>query len=292
MKVALTGSSGFIGSAILCQLQEANIDTLILSRASGFDLKSFNFKVVKDFAPEIIIHSAWAGADNIQRNDPELLDLNFTATLQLFKQGVDSGCRRFISFGSQAEYSAGFTNLISETDPTKPSSAYGKTKIDLCAALQEAAYKSNIEFVWLRLFTCYGNQQPPSYLLPHLINALSNGIVPEIQTPQAVWDYLHVDDMAKAMLLFTYAQSVNGIFNLASGVGISVGELSRLVANILDLPKAKTSLLEKELEKVDVAQFRIADITKITNNFNWRPEISISEGITKMCAMRAFLNPD
>ncbi len=280
MKVALTGVHGLVGSAIISQLNAAKLNILELSRTNGFDLKRIDHAQIENFAPETFIHSAWAGANSILRNDKELLSLNYSATLRLFDIAVESGCRRFISFGSQAEYSDALAYPISENAPTKPRSAYGKTKIDLCDALQEAADKRNIEFVWLRLFTCYGNSQHAGYILPYLINSLSQGAVPEIKTPQAVWDYLHADDVAKATLILANARSANGIYNLASGVGVSVGELSMEVARIVNFPHMNR--LEKEIGKKDIATYHVADIDKISNDFNWSPAVTLSEGIARM----------
>ena len=282
MKAALTGVHGLVGCAINATLKETGIDTLALSRDSGFSLHHINTKPIIDFAPDIFIHTAWAGTDSTLRNDAELLEMNYHASLRLLEIAADSGCKRFISFGSQAEYSDPLSSPIAEIAPTEPHSAYGKTKLALYEMLQELAYKRDIHLVWLRLFTCYGRNQNPRYVLHHLIDSLSHGYMPELQAPHAVWDFLHVDDAAEAVLSRVKKPNASGVYNLASGAGISVGELALMIARMVKF-EHMAALEQSIAESADAATYRVADISKFSRDFSWQPKISIEEGVLRLC---------
>ncbi len=284
MRIALTGASGLVGSSLLQRLGDDGNEILSLSRPA-FDLENITDGAAENimrFAPEMVIHAGWVGTENTDRNDARFTQMNVGAGMQLMEIAARAGCKRWIGLGSQAEYSADIPSPIAEDAPTNPQGNYGKTKRALCGMQQECAAENGLEFSWLRLFTCYGQKQKPSYVLSYLIETLRRGEMPELQTPHAVWDYLHAEDAAEAVAKVAAAATPSGVYNLASGKGVSVGDLALTIARLMKFPRIA------ELEKLirahtSPATSRIADIRKFSNAFGWQPRISLEEGLARCC---------
>jgi len=296
-RILLTGATGFVGKAILRELIREEYQVMVLARNSQrLGSVSANVKicecalenitpdvvsVISTFAPEIVIHAAWMGTENTNRNAPEFVWLNLQSALQLFEITVAAGCGRWIAFGSQAEYSDGIAEDVSERMPTFPHSVYGATKLAVCHTLQALAVKQQIECVWLRIFASYGSEYKASYVMPYLHDCFSKQEMPVFKTPHAVWDYIHVDDVAGATMAALQAPKVHGIFNLATGVGHSIGEIALTMAEHCKFKDVAG--LRRAIENVgDMPTRRVADINAIKHALNWKPEIALEKALAQV----------
>lgn len=294
----MTGATGLVGNAVLHRLVTEDYPLLILVRdpvsqtalknnpnvsVAEFHLENITDSVaqaITSFSPDFVIHSAWIGTENTNRNQPEFVYANLQSCLRLLEITSKAGCKSWIGFGSQAEYHSNIETKISEDTPTYPDTAYGIGKLAACQTLQTLAHSAGMHFTWLRLYTCYGKEYKSSYIIPYLIHQLRNHEMPLLKTPNAVWDYLHAEDVADAILTLLGNQPIGGIYNLGYGHGISVGDIALLLAECLHFPEI--AKLRSQIEAaVDMPVYRIADITKFTHAFNWMPKIDIRSGLMK-----------
>lgn len=289
MKIALTGASGVVGAALLKRLSADGHEVLVLSRnpkgthSITCDLEHITQETaqgVKEFAPHAMIHAGWAGTENTERNAPHFMQINLDAGMKLIEMAADAGCKRFISFGSQAEYHPHIDTPIAETAPLEPNSNYGITKLALCRKQEAYAQAHRMEFTWLRLFTCYAANYKPTYIIPYLIQCLSAGQMPELKTPHAIWDCLHADDAASAVARILDQPGHGGIYNLSYGKGVSVGEMAMILAGQLGFAR-KDELALRIRQNETPPTTRVADIGKISAQFGWTPAITIEEGLAR-----------
>lgn len=293
-RVVLTGATGLVGGAVLRSLVAQKIPVLVLARdperiaanveKSVCHLDNLTPEVaarIRDFKPSAFIHSGWAGTDNSERNHPQFVHPNLQSSMQLLEIAANAGCKQWISFGSQAEYSPNLAEDISENAPTWPDTTYGMTKLALCHAEQALCSTSGINFAWLRLFTCYGREYKPSYVIPYLIEKLKSGNLPELRTPHAVWDCMHVDDAASAVMTVLANGKRGGVYNLAYGKGTSVGEMALILAEHLKFPDIEK--LRAQIASNTVPETRrVADISRFKRDFGWSPAIDMRQGL-KTC---------
>lgn len=272
--ILLTGANGVVGSAIARRLNAAGHQLLVLARGEAPDK-------IADFRPDIAIHAAWAGSGPAQRGDAEMLRANYDMSMRVLRAAADAGCSHWLSFGSQAEYSPGLEGPIAENAPLLADNAYGKTKLALCRAQQDFCNNHSMRFTWLRLFSCYGPNLKPDYLIPTLIAALSHGELPALHTPHAVWDFLHADDMSQGVLKALEIQAPSGIYNLAAGKGVSVAEVAMMLARKLNFADMD-ALAAQIAGNTAPATQRIADITRFTATFAWQPRIALESGLATM----------
>lgn len=290
MRILLTGASGVVGTALLPKLQAAGHTVRTLSRTPGKDSIICDLakveaaeKPITGFAPDLVIHAGWAGTENTERNDPAFAEINVNAGMKLMEIATKAGCKRWIGFGSQAEYSPNLDGPIAEDAPCDPNSNYGRAKLALMQKQQAYARAHGVEFVWLRLFACYGKNYRPSYLISQLIAAMRRGETPDVKTPHAVWDYLHAEDAASAVLKVVEAPQAQGVYNLASGEKVTVGEIALILADALKFAQ-RDALAAAIKNNRTPATMRVADVAKFSRDFGWRPAISIHEGLRKQVA--------
>ena len=289
MRILLTGTGGVIGAALRARFADAGHELLVLARTPkppgsiACDFENITDEVAEKiirFAPQVAMHPGWAGTANTERNAPRLLAINTNAAMRLLEIAARAGCARWIGFGSQAEYAPMLHEPIAETAPTEPQDNYGRAKLALYHAQAEYARAQGVEFVWLRPFACYGKNYSPTYVIPYLIGLLRRGEMPELKTPHAVWDYLHAEDAAEAVASIAAAPTAGGIYNLASGIGVSVGEMAMILADKIGFAK-KTEFAAQIKANAAAPTYRVADIAKISADFGWRPRISIEEGLAR-----------
>lgn len=291
----MTGASGFIGKVILRELIKKNYLVMVLARNPELinlcsdhmqvveckldNIKSEAVSAIKEFAPESVIHCAWMGTENTDRNDTSFVYNNLKSSLDLLDITTKAGCRRWIAFGSQAEYSTGIDEDIAETAPTYPDTPYGIAKLATCHMLQALCKAQDISFVWLRIFASYGPAYKASYVMPYLLDCFSKQQMPILKTPHATWDYIHVDDVADATLAVLKKKSISGIFNLATGIGHSIGGIALNLAKINGFKDIAG--LQKHIDSVnDMPNRRVANIDKIKRELSWTPQINLQEGLT------------
>jgi len=237
MKIAVTGSSGFIGGHILKEMVSRGIETvaidvrpqsnpvdLDLIEYICFDLNDVDTNTF-DFIgrPDSLIHLAWGGLPNyrsLHHFETELpKQYRFLSTL------VNSGLKSLVGIGTCFEYGMQSGALV-ETMSSNPDNPYGFAKNTLRKELEFLREVTPFSLTWARLFYMYGDGQAPSSLLPQLSNAVKKGdAVFNMSGGEQLRDYLSVSEIAKNIVNLAEAKADIGVVNISSGKPISVKEL-------------------------------------------------------------------
>jgi UDP-glucose 4-epimerase len=291
-RVLLTGASGFVGSRVTRHLVTRGVPTAVLLRESSNTRRIDDLlprctvirgelanladvrEAVLAFEPTAIIHLAWNGVKSADRNSLVQMH-NVAHSISLFQLAVDIGCRNFVGLGSQAEYGPQ-SGRISEHAPTRPTTAYGAAKLSTGLVLERAAASRGICFAWLRLFSSYGPDDDPNWLIPYLIGRLLAREIPSLTRAEQIWDYIHVDDAAAAVVAILDAQA-NGMFNLGSGIGRPLRETIELIRDCID-PSLQLGFGQMAYRHDQVMHLE-ADCTELANATGWRPQVSLEVGI-------------
>ena len=290
--IILTGASGFVGAAVLKQvLKDGNLP-LVLQRPSSnpFRLKDLEgyptfvyqsltdeqlIEKIKDYQPQILINLAWRGVAGKDRNELHQIQNNLPLTLQSVELAKSVGCSQWIGIGSQAEY-GNPNRQVDEQFPTYPTTLYGKAKLAACWAALGLCQAYDIQGSWIRLFDPYGPGDDSYWLIPYLIREIASGNSPKLTKCEQLWDYLYVEDAAKAILSVAYTQAT-GIFNLGSGVAIPLKEVVETLKNFVN------PTIQPEYGAVpyrpDQVMHLQADITRIKTLTGWEPKITIEQGL-------------
>lgn len=276
MKIAVTGSTGFIGHHVVQWLVSNNYD-VIASGTSEEKAKNYSwydkitfipcdyFSDDVDYyhlfgSPDILIHCAWKGLPNHQMRFH--LDQNLPVEMRFLHNISKDGKTKIVVIGTCQEY--GIVNgCISETNLTNPVTAYGIAKDTLCRYLDLLSQEYGFSWNWIRVFYLYGNEPRPKSLLSQLEKAIADGDVefPLVDERQ-IRDYLPIERCAEYICKIALQNKINGIINCCSGHGISLvklveNEIAKRSANIKVKPGVyRTPVYEGEIFW--------GDITKLT----------------------------
>ena len=247
MKIALTGSTGFVGRQILRSLIRENFTVCALVRdptrldpsALGYE----NLKVVhvedifseepsrlaKNLAGvDTLIHAAWYVDPSDYLNSTRNIDC-LKGTIVLARAFSQSGGRRFVGIGTCAEYATS-SELITEDTPLAPSSLYAACKASAFQVLNELSMLQRFSFSWCRLFYLYGDGEKSGRLVPYLRNKLGNGLEVELSSGNQMRDWLEVSAAAD-LIVETALSDRQGAFNVCSGIGVSVRDFATRIAD-------------------------------------------------------------
>jgi nucleoside-diphosphate-sugar epimerase len=124
--------------------------------------------------------------------------------------------------------------------------------------------------------------QSGQFLIPTLISqALSkdrDAIIVQDADPKR--DYIFVADLIALLLLLDDSRNP-GVYNAGSGVSTSVQELAE---EILRLTRIQKRILSRDCRRPDEILNTVADITRARDILNWRPKISLQEGLLRTIA--------
>jgi len=191
--------------------------------------------------------------------------------------------------GSAAEYGAQDCAL-SEESRLRPVADYGISKAAQTIAALSAARRLDLDVRIARIFNVYGNSGPGL-----AIASIARQIVAAEQAPKpvlehynllSVRDFIHVDDVVRALNHISLGGSAGEIYNVASGVGTALEEAVRMLLNRSAQP------IESWTRRARSAQFRdtsVADVTKL-RSLGWQPELDLETGLLlELTKWRALL---
>ena len=270
MRVLVTGGAGYIGSVVAAQLCERGHEVTVLDdlstghadavpRGVHFVKGSLRTDAAAVLADGIdaVLHFAAKSLVGESVADPaKYWSGNLGATLALLE--AMRGCRvhKLVFSSTAAVYGEPERTPIAETDPTRPTSPYGESKLAIDTTLTEFARLYGFAPVSLRYFNVAGahhnsdgtwlgeRHDPETHLIPNVLAAAVEQrpvtvFGTDYPTPDGtcVRDYIHVTDLADAHLraLDACQQGRHRIYNLGSQTGSSVRaviEVCRAVTGI------------------------------------------------------------
>jgi len=238
LKIVLTGSSGFIGSAVVnhlhqlqiqhVQLRSNDIDPSMRASAEVLNYEDFFQKRNREnlFSGDIgqfrLIHCAWRGLPDYSA---EMCEWNFDFSQRLFRRAINLGFDRIVGVGSCLEYGS-LRGKVSENEVPLNPSTFGLTKLELLRELDELCSSHSVDYRWARIFYAYGPGQRSTSLVPSVVNNLALSIPVQVRSPNEVVDFVYVSDVARALVAMALDEGDNGVFNVGSGVPYRVSDVS------------------------------------------------------------------
>jgi len=279
MTSIITGSDGFIGRKLIEKLSKSEIETLTLKRKDG-DLSKIslnnliedNIKIDRVFhlAAKTFVPHAWEKPE-------KFIQENISSTLNVLNY-----CRlRNVPLIYISAYIYGDQSIlpIKENTKIKASNPYAQSKY-LCEQICKYYVEVfSLDITILRPFNVYGPGQNKNFLIPQIIDQIKNNKELIVNSFNPKRDYIHVDDLADALVAASLKITGLQIYNIGSGSSISVKGIIDLIEEIINKPLGfKEKNITRNNELMDV----VADISEATASLNWNPQLNLKSGLTQI----------
>lgn len=293
-KVVITGATGMIGISLVNQLVSSGVFCLLLIKKEHIkpntlpvsdlckieecdlnDLDKFDYKD-KDF--DVFIHMGWMSTIGSGRDDAYLQEKNIKISLDAVLLAKKLGCKKFIGVGSQAEYGVTNEELTPELS-CNPQSGYGIAKYAAGKLTRILADKIGISHCWIRILSVYGPNDNPNTLISYLIKCFSEGTKPTLTLCEQIWDYIYVDDCARAIISVCEKGIDKKTYLTASGKSQKLKDYVLDVKNTIN-PTMEIGFGEKNYPK-NQPMFLKADISELEKDTGFIPQVSFNEGIKR-----------
>lgn len=296
-RVLVTGGAGFFGSNLAGELAGENevviLDDLSTGRMENIKelLKMDNVRFIRGSITDMgllqrsfndidyVFHQAALASVPGSIEDPVANNnVNINGTLNVLIAARDSNVKKVIFASSCAVYGDAEIMPIAETEPFKPKSPYAVTKIaaEYYCGVFSTVY--NLPTVSLRYFNVYGLRQNPeseyAAVIPKFISQVMSGRPPVIYGDGLqTRDFVFVKDVVKANILAAESGE-SGVFNIGSGVSVTVEELARMIITLLG---ENLKPLHEAPREGDI-KHSFSDI-KRAKVFGYEPGYSLEEGL-------------
>ncbi|HEY9225876.1 MAG TPA: GDP-mannose 4,6-dehydratase [Gemmatimonadaceae bacterium] len=296
MRALITGGSGFVGRRLTRALVRRGDEVDLTGLADSFDASSFLSPdqsrhvrwmsadarsaddvdaVVAWSEPDVVFHLAAVAFPPEAERSPEIAyDVNTLGIVRLL-----SALRRLrpgatvLVVGTAIQYGRHEASEmpLAETAAMRPATVYAASKAAQEIAALQFALGAGMRVICTRSFNHSGPGQQEQYLMPSLVaralrlradggGSLSLG-------NDVVRDFLHVDDVVTAYLLLAERGVPGEVYNVCSGIGVSVRELAERV--LLRLGIAADISTEPSLVRTADVAALVGSPAKLQRDTGW-----------------------
>lgn len=265
--VLITGSNGRLGRA----LQRVGAGSMELVGVAGARAASARGKldvtdasavasVIDEIRPRAIIHLASIVGAACEADPATAEAVNVGGTANLLAAALRFDVERIVFASTAAIYGDSRRRPVAEHDAPMPNGIYAETKLRAEQVLADVS--DSLASDSLRVFNVYGPEMPDS-LVERLQNATVDAPVKLNGLDGFVRDYVHVDDVARALLASADSTAAGfRVLNVGSGIPRSNRDL---LDSFPDEVRAAVSVGD------EIESYSCADIEAIGKELSWRP---------------------
>ncbi len=301
-RVLVTGADGFIGSHLTQMLVQQGSRVKALSCYNSFnnwgwldtldclddihvvsgDVRDPHFcrDLTKDI--DIVFHLAALIAIPYSYTAPDsYVDTNVKGTLNICQAARENGVQKVIHTSTSEVYGTALYVPIDEKHPFQPQSPYSASKIGADQMAMSFFLSFKLPVVIARPFNTYGPRQSARAVIPAIVTQIASGCS-EIRLGDVspTRDFNYVLDTCKGFVELACAdEAVGQVFNIGSGIEISVGDTLEMIKKIMD-SDVRFVTDQQRLRPEDSEVFRLCcDNTKINRLTGFKPEYTLEKGL-------------
>ncbi len=294
MTILVAGATGLVGSAIVREIERVGKPVKGIS-SKDVDLldRKETFKYLTNLQPSVVIDAA-ARVGGIGANNSHPVDF-LTQNIQIQSNLMDAAhqanVKNFVFLGSSCIYPRNCAQPIKEEyiltgELEQTNSAYAIAKIAGLELIK--SYRKQFGRKWISVMptNLYGPNDnfdlENSHVFPALIRKFIEGKKNNAKSV-TLWgtgspkrEFLHVDDLAKGVLVCLEKYDSDQHINIGTGEDLEIKELAIKIAQASGF----TGEIIWDASKPDGTPRKVLDISKITK-LGWKPSISLDSGIAQ-----------
>lgn len=294
-KIALTGATSSIGIAIINECIKNRIEVLAFVQKDSLHRdripQSKYVKIVNcsleemityennnHLSADVLFHLAWGSTKKEIRSEikPQIQNINYSIDSVGLAHKLN--CKVYVGAGSQAEFGRS-NEKLNEESITKPETAYGMAKLCFCQMTRLECRKYGIKHIWPRIFSTYGPNSQENTILSYTISSILRNESPKLTACEQIWDFMYVDDAARAMMLLAQYGRDGEIYCVSSGKSGKMRDFIGIVSKELKkdveigygiLPYSDNTVMHLE-----------GDIEKLQRDTGFVAQVPFEEGIAR-----------
>ena len=292
MTILVAGATGLAGSAIVRELTRIGRPVVGIS-SKDVDLldRDATFDYLKKLKPNAVIDAAAkVGGISANNNYPvEFLSENIRIQTNLIDAAHSAKVEKFVFLASSCVYPKNCPQPIKEEYVLtgaleSTNSAYAMAKLAGIELIK--AYRKEFGHRWISVMptNLYGPNDNFDLESSHVFPALIRKFI-EAKKSNAdsvkLWgtgkpkrEFLHVDDLAKAIIVCLDNYNADQQINIGTGIDLTVAELAEKIAKSTGF----SGSINWDVAREDGTPQKVLDIQKITN-LGWKPTINLDQGI-------------
>ncbi len=281
-----------VGSALMRRLAQEPCET-VAGPEPGLDLRRQRETeaFIAEARPDLIFMAA-ARVGGIKANADYPADFlydNLAIAANVIEGARKAGVGRLIFLGSSCVYPKAAAQPIREaallSGPLEPTNQWYAVAKIAGLKLAEAYHRQyGLDYFTAQPCNLYGPGDnfglETSHVLPALVRKAHEAKEAGAERLE-VWgsgtplrEFLHVDDLADALVFLARRHSGGGAINIGSGAEISIAELARMVGDVVGFEGD----LEFDANRPDGTPRKVVD-SSLVNGLGWFPKISLEDGI-------------
>jgi UDP-glucose 4-epimerase len=238
MKITVIGGSGFLGSHVADKLSEVGHEVIIFDRVISPWLRKDQKMLVGDLldnnllfksieGSEIVYHfAALADLNDLLDKPEETVRINILGTVQALEAARKNNIKRFIYASTVYVHS-------------REGGFYRCSKQAAEHYVEEYSRAFGLEYTILRYGSLYGPRSDESNGLFRVVReAIQKGVVRYVGSPEAMREYIHVEDAARASVVALGDEFRNESVVFTGHQPMLVADLMKMLAEILGFTKA------------------------------------------------------
>jgi len=297
-RALVTGGAGFVGSHLVDSLLADGYDVCVIDDLSTGSTSNLSPKAefqrvdicdptplhdtVARFRPEVVFHAA--AQTDVRRSvrEPDFdARVNVVGGLNVLRAAAAAGARRIVYASSAAVYGNPARIPVSETEPTRPISEYGASKLAFEHYLGAYAARGLIEYAALRYANVYGPRQrsdgEAGVVSIFTRQMIAGEPVTIFGDGSKTRDYVYVGDIVEATV--RAASGPSGVVaNVGWGREVSDLDLFRAVAAAAGYTRKPTYAPDRP---GDVARSCL-DGSLAERTWDWRPSVPVADGVRRV----------
>ncbi|HEY8216955.1 MAG TPA: GDP-mannose 4,6-dehydratase [Acidimicrobiia bacterium] len=294
MRVAVTGSSGFVGSHLVPYLRSHGDDVVTIDRTGTSPVDVTDAaevrQVLRSARPDAVYHLAALSHIGESWDAPEtVFRINAVGALNVLQACIGADVERVLVAGSADVYGAvGPEDLpLTEESPIRPVTPYGASKAAADVLALQTYLGDGLGTLRVRAFNHTGPGQSVSMLVPGLAQRIADaertgGSKIKVGHLDVVRDLSDVRDVVRAYRLLVELGTPGEAYNVCSGRGVSVQEVADAMLAMSDAPLEL--LVDPELVRtVDVPRL-VGSPARLCAATGWEPVIPLDETLRDVLA--------
>ncbi len=307
-RIAVIGGAGFIGSHIVDQLLREPVREIVVldnlvrgTRANLANaLQDSRVRLIEGSITDIpLLERLLPGIDGVFHlaalwlfecvHEPRAaLNVNVVGTYNVIEAAHAAGVKRIVYSSSASVYGDAVVTPMTEEHPFNNRTMYGATKIAGEQFLRAFYERHKRDYVGLRYMNVYGPRMDykGTYVsvIMKVLDRLDCGERPIIfGDGTQSYDFIHVDDVARANVLAMKSDATDDCFNVGCGVKTSIKELVDLLINLTGSSIAPEFRPEEQM----FVTHRVGSTIKAETELGFRATVPLREGLQSVVAWRA-----